>query len=498
MKNIRKITFGLKKLGYITGVVATLLLPTSCEQSFLDTDPQGKLPGQVFWQNEADATKAVNAMYASLRSWGNTAFPAIALENTGSDDAEKGSSASDATFFNTYDDFTVGSTEGQMFGFWEAQYQNINYANQVLDNIPNITMDSGLKERYLAEAKFVRAYSYFRLVRAFGDVPLRLHVPANAAEYNLPRTPKAEIYTAIEKDLTEAATVLPTSYNQTNLGRITKGAAWSLHAKVSMYQQKWQQVYDITNQVIGSGIYTLFPNYEQLFRVKNENSSESIFEIQNELVLENKDASNSQYSEVQGVRGINGGGWGFNVPTQSLVDSYEPGDPRKDATIIFRGETTPDGDKIPATGDNPMYNQKSYVPFKDYISGFASGCQQNVRVIRYADVLLMHAEAANEIGKATEALVSLEKVRARARAGNNSILPKITVTDKVALQKAIWHERHVELAMENDRYFDVIRQGRGVEVFGKKGWTAGRNEVWPIPQNEIDLSGGSLTQNPGH
>ncbi len=487
----------LRRIGIYAGLASLILLPSACQDSFLDTDPQGKQAGAVFWQNESDATKAVNAMYANLRGWTNTAFAPIAVESIGSDDSEKGSSASDATFFNTYDNFTVGSTDGQLADFWKGQYQNINYANQVLDNIPAIEMDAALKERYLAEAKFVRGYSYFRLVRAFGDVPLRLKVPAGTEEYNIPRSPKAEVYTAIEKDLTEAAAILPTSYNAANIGRATKGAALSLHAKVSMYQQKWQQVFDLTTQVMGLG-YSLFPNYEQLFRIKNENSSESIFEIQNELVLENKDASNSQYSQVQGTRGSVGGGWGFHVPTQELVDSYEANDPRMDATIIFRGETTPEGDVIPKVGDNPRYNQKTYVPFSLYVSGFNEGAQQNVRVIRYADVLLMNAEAANELGKTTEALASLEMVRARARGTNTKILPKVTVTEKAALQKAIWHERQVELAMEYDRYFDVIRQGRGTEVFGPKGWKANKNEVWPVPQTEIDLSGGTLTQNPGY
>jgi hypothetical protein len=145
-----------------------------------------------------------------------------------------------------------------------------------------------------------------------------------------------------------------------------------------------------------------------------------------------------------------------------------------------------------------MYNQKSYVPFSDYVSGFSEGAQQNIRVMRYAEFLLMNAEENNELGNTTAALASLELVRARARAGNNTILPPVVTTDKNALRLAIWHERRVELAMEFDRYFDVIRQGRAAEIFGPKGWTAGKNEVWPIPQTEIDLSAGTLVQNPGY
>lgn len=488
----------LKQAGMYFGLISMLVIPSACKDSFLDTDPQGKETGTVFWKDGTDATKAVNAMYANLRSWNNSTFASIALESVGSDDAEKGSSPSDATFFNMYDNFTVGSTDGMLDGFWTGQYQNINFANQVLDNIPAITMDESLKARYLAEAKFVRAYSYFRLVRAFGDVPLRLHVPVDATEYNLARTPKAEVYAAIEKDLSEAASILPVSYGSTDIGRATKGAAMTLHAKVSMYQNKWQQVYDLTNQVINSGQYSLFNNFEQLFRVANENVAESIFEVQSELVTGTEGVSNSQFSQVQGVRGVIGGGWGFNVPTQDLSDAFEAGDTRRDGTIIYRGETTPDGDAIAKEGDNPLYNQKSYVPFKYYVSGFNEGAQQNIRVLRYSDVLLMNAEAANETGNAAQALANLELVRARARGGNSSVLPKITTTDQVALRKAIWNERRYEFAMETDRYFDVIRQGRALEVFGPKGWKANKNEVWPVPQTEIDLSGGLLTQNIGY
>ncbi|HEX8040445.1 MAG TPA: RagB/SusD family nutrient uptake outer membrane protein [Chryseosolibacter sp.] len=477
-------------------VLTALLVTTGCNENFLDVPPQGEQPNEKFWVSADDAAKAVNAMYANLRGWPQVAFAAIAVESLGSDDAEKGSSPSDATFLNNFDNYTATSTEGQIFDFWTGQYQSINLANQVLDHVPDISMDETLKARYLAEAKFIRAYAYFRLVRAFGGVPLRLHVPKDASEYNLPRASKEEVYAAIETDLKEAADVLPVSYTGVDVGRATKGAALALHAKVAMYQSKWQDVLDLTNQVMDLG-YSLFPDFQELFRVENENSSESVFEIQAAIIPGNPDASNSQYSQVQGVRGSVGGGWGFNVPTPDLVAAFEAGDPRKDATIIFRGEITPQGDAIPASGDNPMYNEKSYVPFSQYVSGYPEGAQQNIRVIRYADVLLMNAEANNELGNTEAALASLEMVRARARGGDNSVLPEITTTDQNELRQAIWHERRVELAMEFDRYFDVIRQGRGEEVFGPLGWKT-QNEVWPIPQTELDLSAGVLTQNPGY
>jgi hypothetical protein len=489
-------TFLIKSLS--VALLSTALLASSCKKSFLDVDPQGQQPSAEFWKSADDATKAVNAIYANLRKWENVAFPALVIESVGSDEADKGSTPNDATFWNLYDTYTVTSTEGSLQSFWTGQYQNINLANQVLTNIPAIEMDENLKARYLAEAKFVRALSYFRLVRAYGDVPLRLTIPKDASEYNLPRTPKDQVYAQIEKDLTEAATVLPQNYPATDLGRATKGAAMGLHAKVAMYQKKWSDVLSLTNQVMGLG-YSLFPDYEKTFRTENENNSESVFEIQAELLPGNADASNSQYSQVQGVAGVPGGGWGFNVPSAALAAAFEPNDPRRDATIIFRGETTPQGDVIPTTTPNPMYNQKSYVPFSLRVSGFSEGAQQNIRILRYADILLMNAEAANELGDAGRALTSLNLVRARARGSNPvTVLAPVTTMDQTALRNAIYKERQVELAMESDRYFDVIRQGRGLEVFGPKGWKAGKNEVWPVPQPEIDLSGGLLTQNPGY
>ena len=478
-------------------LLIALVTVQSCKKSFLDVTAKGTVAATQFWVTQADATSAVSAMYANLHEWKNIAFAPIAVESMGSDDVNKGSSPTDASFMNDFQNFTANSGEGQIADFWAGQYQNINFANQILDNVPAINMDVALRARYLAEAKFIRAYSYFRLVRAFGGVPLRLHVPNTAGEYNIPRSTAAQIWAAIETDLTDAAVVLPQTYSAADIGHATKGAALALHAKAALYQKKWADVLTYTNQVMQLG-YSLFPNYEQMFRTNNKNNSESIFEIQCMLIPNNSNASNSQYSQVQGVRGSTGGGWGFNVPSADLAAAYEAGDSRRDATIIFRGETTPEGDLIPANGDNPMYNQKSYVPFSLYVSGFNEGCQQNKIVLRYADVLLMNAEANNELGNTAPALASLELVRARARAGNNAILPKVTTTDQTALRNAIYFERRVELAMEFDRYFDVIRQGRGTAVFGSRGWKAGKNEVWPIPQNEIDLSVGVLTQNPGY
>lgn len=499
LPHINKVVFNL--------IIVIAVLFVGCKKNFLDVPPQGQQPSQQFWQSQADATAAVNAIYANLRSWNQTAFAAIAVESMASDDAAKGSTSSDATFLNNYDQFTITSSDegGQLGGFWSGQYQEINLCNQVIDNIPSINMDANLKARYLLEAKFVRAYSYFRLVRAFGDLPLRLHVPADASQYNIPRSTKAQVYAAIEQDLTDAAGGLPLIYNGDDVGRATKGAALALHAMVALYEKKWSDVVGYTNTIIQSNTYSLFPNYEQMYRVANNNCSESIFEIQCAVTSSNPDAETSQYSQVQMPRGVAWGGWGFNVPTQDLVNEFENGDARLKATMIFQGIPTVEGDIVPSPATNPMYNYKAYVPSSLFSTSLRNpGCQQDVRVIRYASVLLWNAEANNELGNTAAALASLEQVRARARAYSISngapvgTLPKITTTDQTALRTAIQHERRTELGMDffESRYFDLVRWGLAATKL--PGWKANKNEVWPIPQNEIDLSVGILTQNQGY
>jgi hypothetical protein len=480
-------------------MIAALFVSQGCKKSFLDVKPATTITAAQFWKTSADATSAINAMYADLHNYNDIAFPSIAIESMGSDDVTKGSVPTDASYMNEYQTFKVTAGEGQLEGFWQGMYNNINFANQILDNVPGISMDATLKSRYLAEAQFIRAYDYFRLVCAFGDVPLRTHVPKSASDYNLARTPKAQVYTQIEADLTAAAAVLPSTYSSADIGHVTKGAALALHAKVALYQKKWADVITYTNDVTSLGIYSLFPDYEKMFRTNNKNNVESIFEIQCMLIPNNPGASNSQYSQVQMPRGTEPAtGWGFNDPSQSLINEFETGDPRLKGTVIFSGQATPEGDVIDASAPNPYYNLKSYVPFSLYVSGFNQGCQQDKIVLRYAEVLLMNAEANDKQGNTAAALASLELVRARAREGNPAILPPVTTTDPTALLTAIYHERRVELGMEFDRHNDVIRQGRGAAVFGPQGFVEGKSEVWPIPQNEIDLGAGTLVQNPGY
>lgn len=469
---------------FITAIAAAMLI--ACNDDYLQFSPEGQLPTEQFWQDADDALAATNAMYSNLRSWPVASFGSFII-TIASDDAEKGSSPGDASFFNDINNFTYTSSAFIINDYWTGQWNGVNFANQVITNVPAIDMDATLKNRLIAEARFMRALHYFNLVRTFGGVPIYNGLPADG-NYNIPRNSKEQVYQFIIDDLTFASTNLPPTYGAADVGRATMGAAKAYLAKVYMYQQNWAQVYQLTNEVMGMG-YDLLSDFNSVFRIPNENSIESIFEVQATYVAGNCGISNSQYSETQGVRGQFG--WGFNVPTQNLADFFEAGDERRDATIIFRGETTPEGDVINPVGDNPMYNQKSYVP-QALLGNCAMGSEQNIRLMRFSEVLLMNAEAANELGNATEARASLNRVRSRANLGD------VTTADQATLRQAIWKERRAELAMEADRFWDLVRTGRAAEVLGPLGFTPGKNEVFPIPSNAITLSNGVLEQNPNY
>src|SRR6201996_1297074 len=269
-----------KGLG-IAVIAVTMLIAGGCKKSFLNPQPQGVLPPSQLYINATGAAQGINAIYANLGAYAATAFPALAIESMGGDEVQKGSTPGDSPNMGLYHTFTqTGAEAGFDDSFWDGEYGEISLCNQAINSIPLINMDASLRARYVAEAKFVRAYQYFRLARAYGDVPLRLHTPNQAADYNLARTPVAQVWAQVESDLNDAASVLPQTYSGLDVGRATKGAAWALHAKVAMYEGKWADVLTYTNNVMGEGIYGLFPNFEQSFREANENNKEEIFEIQ--------------------------------------------------------------------------------------------------------------------------------------------------------------------------------------------------------------------------
>ncbi|MEB2775089.1 RagB/SusD family nutrient uptake outer membrane protein [Algoriphagus sp. D3-2-R+10] len=471
----------------------------SCED-YLDKAPLGELTSENFFKDELQATQAVNATYSHLRNFNVHVFSYIGITDIASDDADKGSVPGDAGFLQDINDFTFDANNTAVNGIWSGYFQGVFRANQVIANVPEIDMDGQLKTRLIGEARFLRAYFYFFLVRTYGDLPLIDH-PLNPDEYKQTRVSKDLIYDFIEEDLSFAAANLPekSEYPASELGRATAGAAKSFLAKVHLFQNDYQEAFDLAQEVITSGEYELYPDYEEIFRREGEHSSESIFEVST-VALE-AGGGGAQFNEVQGIRGNPNNGWGFNSPSDDLMAAYEENDPRLAATIINDGDTLPSGEVVaadPNMGENARFSRKVWLPERPP-SGFGNS-GANIRLFRYADLLLIAAEAANEIGNPTQALEYVNMVRERARQGDDSILPDVTVTDQADLRTTIYQERRVELAMEQHRYFDLVRQGRAQEVFAELGitWTPNKHEVYPVPQSEIDISGGSIIQNQGY
>lgn len=465
-------------------IIAFLGCLYSCSEDFLDVDSQENIE-DVDSGNIFDPEYYVNSTYGSYTEW-DFAFSWLGVTEIISDNADKGSSPSDTGGDkNLLDGLTHTSTTGSIQAMWARFYTTIGRANYALNYIEEYDIEYGLEEVYknrlIGEAKFLRALSYFYLVRMFGDIPLQdIENPESWGT----RVSKDEIYTYIEDDLQDAINKLPnkSEYQAEDLGRATKGAAQGLLAKVYLYQEKWQDAYDMSGAVMTSGTYALEPDYATVWRESTENGIESLFEIQarGEVVAHGV----QQYSQTQGARGTSGWGWGFNTPSQNLLDAFnsEGDNIRRDATIIFRGETLWDGREVSVEVENPMYNEKAYTSFN---SGDGD-TDKNIRIIRYAEILLIRAEAATYIG--ADAATPLNMVRSRV---NLTPIVNPTVQD-------IWKERRLELAFEHDRWFDLVRTGQAQSAMAANGKTfvVGKHELFPIPNAQL-IQTPQMTQNPG-
>lgn len=506
----------MRKFSIILLVSLSLVFLGSCKKNFLTVPPEGQVTPNGYYSSPERATELVNAIYNNLLQWDESSFSWLGITSIASDDADKGSVSGDTgTDKNLLDNYTYTSTDFSANEIWVANYRGISRANRALSILPGVAIDAKLRTRLIAEAKFLRALYYWRLVKVFGGVPLITNVidPTNQAEVDSSqvRATAAQVYNQIISDWTFAADSLPSKsdYAASDLGRATKGAAEGFLSKVYMYQKDWQKAYDYSGIVINSGQYHLASDYAKIFSEAGQNGPGSLFEIQ--AVGGPVNLGVQGYVALQEVRNM--WGWGFNVPSQALQDSYEctdglpisqsplydPNhptknrDPRLAATIIFPGDTLWDGTVIISNPPNPRYNMKAYISrTEETFDGNDWESNKHVHLLRYADVLLIHAEAANELGKTNEALQYLNMVRARVN------MPAETTTDQAGLRLAIWHERRYEFGMERDRLFDLMREGRAAQVLGPLGFTAPKNNLFPIPQTQIDLSNGLLKQNPGY
>jgi tetratricopeptide (TPR) repeat protein len=493
-----------------TGLLLTAL--GSCKK-WVDYNPHDdfQITEQDYLKSEADYRAMTVGVYSPLQ-WLNQVVPVgdIASDNA----VTGGEGASDVLSLQQIDDFTHYPINSTLADIWQSAYEGINRANYLYQyknkNIAGETVDFAGKEALYGEIYFLRAYYYFTLTKMYGGVPLFTDRRLTLADSKtLTRASQAAVYKQIETDLTNAIAVLPTI--QTEKGRATKGAAQSLLGKVYLYQKKYTEAGTVLESVILSNVYSLVPDLGSVYLQSGENGAESVFEIQYSNGQGTYDwghvtRGQGNYAVQQcGVRGLNGSaampysqGWSTNLPTQNLAAAYSAGDKRKAVTVLdieAYKAANPSFNityQVAPYKNTGLYNQK-YLPRKGETSGQVElNYLNNQRIIRYADVLLMAAEAFNKSSNDVKAQTYLNLVRRRAFGDNAHDISSTGTT----LYDAIFNERRLELAMDGERFFDLVRTGKATVVLGPLGFVAGKHELFPIPQGEIDISG--LTQNPGY
>jgi len=488
----------------ILSIMSAFML-TACN-GFLDIRPEDTVTSAgMDYSKPENIFKPISAAYASMRTGNVHAFPFIGAFEITSDNADKGSSPEDNPTMKQLDVFTFDPSNSLISDLWTGNFDVVSAANNALKQMPifESTMPGETNKAYTrqcaGEAKVIRAYAYFNLTRVFGRVPIIDSTMTSEQLSALEQASTAKLYTFIEKDLQEAIAVLPASYSKEWAGRINKYTAMAIKAKVHMYRNEWDSVASLTDRIMASGRYDLLPTFRDVFSVDSENSKESLFEIQSSTFGQSTgETTFLEYAYVQGPRGnFPSGmqGWGFCTPSTNLINFFSTrGETvRAATTFMYRGTKTPEGDSIKMACANPVYNGKAYTPStynKWNYNGY--GFDYNVRILRYSDVLLMFAEAkANgaTAGNASgyTALSAVNKVRERVL-----LLP----LNSVSIQN-IWDERRAELALEEDRFFDLVRTGQATAVLSGLGYLPNKHNVFPIPSSQIQLND-HLTQNPNY
>ena len=543
-KNIQNRLLTLSVCGLLSLIV--LVFFTGCRDYLTEIEP-GTDMLEDYYTSTAAAVQNVTACYVPLMwEYNSTYCSEWFFGDVLSDDALKGGgSTMDMSDAYDFENWRTTSGNGLLKDFYRAQYQGIARCNLALKFIEgmevgvddNFTAD--MKARLLAEACFLRAYYYFRLVRIYAGVPLVLKVMDSSDEWGQPRASVDAVFNQILADLTQAEAGLweKSRYDAADAGRATKGAAQAMLLKVNLYMASpYWQTYNLSKnaaacyadaktwgeKIIGGGEYSLCPNFEDNFTIEGENGLESVFEIQYAEVPwgdygDGNDPTKFGYTAgsftqilVRSRSSLIGGGWGFNHPSQNLYDEFESGDPRRDVAILVPKDELMETPAVEYYLGNKMLNNK-YGMYRDSTyagCGFgqwglhASRGPLNNRQIRYADVLLMYAEACLGVGDAATATTYINKVRTRAgRAGIDA-----------ATDAALRHERRCELAMEGHRWFDIVRWNIAFETITAyeatesaeyqaqvklgAGFQKGKHEILPIPYDEILLNPTKMEQNP--
>jgi len=486
----------MKKILIYCSLATIVLVSNSCKK-YLSVDPPYAQDAENYFQTPDDFDRALTGAYDLLQS----SFLSLWIGEIASDNSiAGGESVNDSQGLHQIDNMTHGGVNNELRNVMRWNYTGITRVNYIMENKDNIEFPG--KDHILAEARFLRAYYYFELVKFFGDVPLIVDKRIGIEEARqLPRAPKSEVYAQIEADLIAAAAVLNPVASQK--GRATKGAAQALLGKVYLYQNKFTEAASILDEVRNSGLYSLISNYGQLFSVSNENNTETVFDVQYTgleggsygclICLEGNAAPGFQGIR-QYVGPVYGDGNSYNLPTPELYNAFSPIDPRRGHTILDIEAfiaAQPDPSSISyavgAGGHTGYYNNKYIkrqgeigLPDNDLTSPV------NYRVIRYADVLLMAAEAHYQLGNTLLAQQLVNQIRVRAGVPGISVQ---SIND-------IYKERRFELSGEGHRFFDLVRTGQASQYI--QGFVNGKHELFPIPQVEIDLAGGNWQQNPGY
>ena len=487
----------MKKILYhFTIFVLVLFGFQACNpDEFLDT-PVPNISDAAFFADDASVLSALPGVYDPM-GWYNTLLTEWSIGDACSDDAVKGGGG-DGDYAEIYEleNFIANAENPLIYSRWKDLFVGINRANRLIDGIKdNNNISETVKTRAIGESKFLRGYYNFTLIKSFGAIPIIDHV-LSPSEYTMPQNTMEECWAFIENDFKDAAAVLPKKSEMPaeEMGRVTWGAAAAFLTKAYIFQAKWTEAEAMAKEIVASNEYDLLPNYADLFKIETDNSIESVFDIQKaDLQMPGwLDENEGSHLEVMmRSRDDRNQGWGFNTPTQDLYDEFEAGDIRRDLTIISDGDTlwkgTPD-EEIIYTKNDPVHNPDAVTGYNRRkgtlgLNQRGNGEDQaglNIRIIRYADVLLWQAEAAVHNGSDWQ--TPLNKVRARVGLGDSPIADPL---------EAVYHERRVELGMEGHRYWDLVRTGRGNLMDGYSD----NKRYLLIPQIEMNLNP-NLIQNP--
>lgn len=486
----------MKRFINIMALAAVLVISASCED-FLNIRLEGSLPSTgVDYTKAENIFQPVSAAYAQMRSdiW----FPYIAVGDISSDDSDKGSSSDDNAYAKELDDYTFNPGNYMFNSLWTGYYNIVSAANNAIFQEGLYceamkTEENKLYTRQCAnEAKVIRAFAYTWLYRTFGEVPIVRYGMTSDELADNPAVSKEDLYAYILKDLNEAIDTLPVSYSKAWGTRYTKYTALALKAKAAMYMGDWTTAAAASNEIIKSGKFALVSDYRYLFSIDGEGCEESLMEIESsDLGQTTGAAPYVLYAYYQGPRSntpSNMQGWGFNVPNDNLKSFLEGrGDSKRiDITFLQRGTTTPEGDYISDKCPNEYYNGKVYTPseFNTYNTN-AYGYDHNVRLIRYAEILLIYAEALANGATAGDCGLSADDAL-------HLVQDRAGIAHSAASIDNIIDERRAELALENNRIFDLIRLGKVNEVLGPqkpnvKTHFFGR---FPIPSEQLSLNKG--------